>query len=143
MPSPLIEQLTSQHGYPLLTQDNMDEALAQEETLVLFFSEDPKRYPEALDVAVVLPELVNTFAGQFKAMVVERGFDTELKDRYDINVWPCLVFLRNGRYLGKISKIQDWHDYMEMIPEILEREARRNPGVGIPLVEEKRSENHA
>ncbi|MCB1800618.1 MAG: hypothetical protein KDI82_02915 [Gammaproteobacteria bacterium] len=136
MPSPLIEQLVEQHGYPRMTADNAAGLLAREATLVLFLSEDPKRYPEANDVAVILPELARAFSGRFEPVVVGHELEAQFKDRYDIAVWPCLVFLRNGRFLGKISKVRDWSDYMQRIPEILAREPGHNPGLGIPLVDE-------
>ncbi|MDQ7074178.1 MAG: hydrogenase-1 expression HyaE [Gammaproteobacteria bacterium] len=134
MPSPLIQILYKELGYPLLTEKNLAEFLKQEGTVVLFCSEDPKRFPEANDVAVVLPELVNVFAGQFVPAVVDRSLEKTMKSRYDILIWPSLVFLRQGKFLGKINKIQDWSDYMERIPEILARDAIHNPGVGIPVV---------
>ena len=70
MPSPLIEQLTREHGYPTLGADDAEKLLSQPGNLVLFFTEDPKRYPEANDVAVVLPELVTAFPGRFRVAVV-------------------------------------------------------------------------
>ncbi|MCB1791737.1 MAG: hypothetical protein KDJ24_15655 [Gammaproteobacteria bacterium] len=143
MSSPLIEQLTAQHGYASLTADNIDATLAREATLALFVSEDPQRYPEANDVAVILPELTRAFRGQFEPLVVDRTLEPLLKDRYDIAVWPCLVFLRNGRFLGKISKVRDWSEYLERIGEILDSVPRHNPGVGIPVVNEPLENTHA
>lgn len=138
MTSPLIDLLIEEHGYPLVTTDNLDETLRRETTLALFLSEDPKRYPESNDVAVILPQLAAAFPGRFEPAVVERALEPALKQRYDIAVWPCLVFLRNGRYLGKISKVRDWADYMERIPTILDSAPKHNPGVGIPVIDASR-----
>ena len=143
MASPLIEQMIDRHDYPVITHDTVDEFLQRGTTQVLFFTEDPKRYPESNDVAVVLPELERAFAGHFKPAVVGRDAEVDLKDRYDIKLWPTLVFLRDGRFLGKISKVRDWSDYMERIPNILNSEPRHNPGLGIPLVDESRGTAHA
>ena len=143
MSSPLIDQLIEHHGYPLVTTDNLEGFLQRETTQVLFFSGDPKRYPEANDVAVILPELVRAFPARFKPVVVDRSVEEVLKHRYDIHVWPSLVFLRDGRFLGKISKVRDWSEYMQRIPEILNAEPRHNPGVGIPLVNEPMEQAHA
>lgn len=136
MSSPLIDQLFEHHGFPLVTANTLDNFLERETTLALFLTGDPQRYPEANDVAVILPELLRAFPARFKPAVVERDLEARLKDRYDIAVWPCLVFLRDGRFLGKISKVRDWSEYMQRIPEILDSEPRHNPGVGIPLVSE-------
>lgn len=135
MTSLLIDQLVEQHGYPVVTADGLDAFLARETTLALFLSEDPKRYPESNDVAVILPQLAAAFAGRFEPAVVARELEPLFKQRYDIAVWPCLVFLRNGRFLGKISKVRDWSDYLERIPAILDSEPKHNPGVGIPVVD--------
>ncbi len=143
MSSPLIEQLTERYGYPLITRDNLESFMQRETTQVLFFGGDPARYPEANDVAVVLPELARAFPARFKPAVVDRSLEDELKHRYDIQVWPCLVFLRDGRFLGKISKVRDWSDYMQRIPKILSAEPRHNPGVGLPLVSETMEQTHA
>lgn len=136
MSSPLIEQLTERHGFARVTPDNLDNFLERETTLALFLSADPRRYPEADDVAVILPELVRAFPARFKAAVVDRRLEDTFKQRYDIAVWPCLVFLRDGRFLGKISKVRDWSDYLERIPQILDSQPSHNPGVGIPVVSE-------
>jgi hydrogenase-1 operon protein HyaE len=142
MPSPLIEQLVEKHGYPRLTADNLDQTLQSDTPLVLFFTEEPKRYPESNDVAVVLPELVKAFPGRLKAVVVDRSLEPVLKDRYDIIVWPTLVFLRGGRFLDKITRIRDWSEYMKRIPQILDSEPGHNPGVDIPVVSDRSVQNH-
>ncbi|MDO6460940.1 hypothetical protein Q4485_09550 [Granulosicoccaceae sp. 1_MG-2023] len=132
---PLIDRLTDELGYPLLTADNR-EALSTSGTVCLFFSEDPKRYPEALDVAVVLPELVKAFDNSFTPVVVARGYDRELQREYGFRQWPALVFLRDGDYLGAIEKIRDWADYKDEIPAILAGSGKRAPGIGIPVTSE-------
>lgn len=133
---PLIEQLVTRHGCTYLQEDKLDWLLETDLPVALFFTEDPKRYPEANDVAVVLPELVKACGDCFRIAVVDRDLEAQLKNRYDITLWPSLVFLREGEYLGKINKMRDWSEYMALIPEILQREPTRNPGVGIPVVEE-------
>jgi hydrogenase-1 operon protein HyaE len=143
MPSPLIEQLIEQRHYAVLNSNNHDTFMQQEGTYALFLTEDPNRYPESNDVAVVLPELVEKFSDKFEPVIVSRELEKQFKERYDIAVWPCLLFIRNGRYLGKINKVRDWSEYMEMIPAILERETQHNPGLGIPVVDESRSQPHA
>ncbi len=143
MTSPLINMLIEQHHYPLLTEDKLDSFLQRHEYAVLFFTEEPSRYPESNDVAVILPELEAAFPHRFTPAVVDRSLEPALKGRYDINVWPTLVFLRNGRYLGKISKVRDWSVYMELISDILDREPTSNPGLGIPVVTEQRDSSNA
>ena len=44
------------------------------------------------------------------------------------------MFLRGRDYLGAISRIQDWHIYLERIDELLTAEPTRPPSVGVPVV---------
>ncbi len=139
MSSPLIEQLTTQHGYPLLDKTTFQAFIDAHDTVVLLFTEDPKRYPEANDVAVVLPELMSVFKDRMSAAVIDRTYERELQKTYEFNYWPTLVFLKKGQYLGNIGKIKDWSEYMEDIPKILDSEPSRNPGLGIPVITEARA----
>lgn len=140
MTFPLIDRLTEELGYPLLNADNYDSFLSEHETVALFFTENPSRFPETLDLAVVLPELEQAFKGQFKPAVIDTSCEKQLQKNFDFKVWPALVFLRNGKYLGTLTRILDWSDYMQEIPQILEATPSRNPGLGIPVVTEQRAQ---
>ncbi len=131
--SPLIERMIEQHEYPVLTQDNLDEYLASHERVVLFFTENAQRFPEANDVAIILPELVKAFNGQFSAAVVALSDQRKLQMRYGFREWPALVFLKNGAYLGAISKVQDWGDYLKEINQILASEPSKAPRAIVPI----------
>ncbi len=136
MSSPLVQRLTDELGIPLLSPENQQDILQSEGTLCLFFTEDPKRFPESNDVAVVLPELLSAFSGDFTAAVVGQDIEKQLQREYGFRVWPALVFLRNGKYLGSIEKIRDWSEYMDDIPQILARTGGRSPGIGVAVKHE-------
>ena len=133
MSSPLLEKLESYWGYDTVNESNW-QALTQSKTVCLFFSSDPKRFPEANDVAVVLPELVGHFSGEFEPLLVDQSFELQLQKHFGFRRWPALVFVRNGKMLGFIEKIQDWSDYLKLIPELLEQGESETPLDGIPLV---------
>lgn len=133
MPSPLINRLVDELDYPLLDQSNFDDFVKSAPFSVLFFTEEPKRFPESNDVAVILPELVKNFP-QLTPAVVSTGAEKALQGRYNFTVWPALVFLKEGRYLGTITKVQNWDVYMAEIDSILALEPKRDPGIGIPVV---------
>ncbi len=133
MPSPLINRLVDELDYPLLDQSNFDDFVKSAPFSVLFFTEEPKRFPESNDVAVILPELVKTFP-QLTPAVVSTDAEKALQGRYNFTVWPALVFLKEGRYLGTITKVQNWDVYMAEIGSILALEPKRDPGIGIPVV---------
>ncbi len=133
MPSLLINRLIDELDYPLLDKDNFEAFIQSAPYSVLFFTEEPKRFPESNDVAVILSELVKQFP-QLSPAVISTDFEKKLQGRYNFNVWPALVFLKDGRYLAGITKVQDWDVYMAEISSILTLEPKRDPGIGIPVV---------
>ncbi len=119
MTSPLINQLQTRHRYPMLDADSFDHFVYGNENVVLFFANDPIQFPESHDVAVILPELLKSFSGRLQAAVIGKTIERELQARYRFTGWPSLVFLRNGEYLGVITGIRTWHEFMQQTAEIL------------------------
>ena len=134
MTSPLLEQLQTRHGYPLLDADSYDHFVYGNESVVLFFCNDPVQFPESNDVAVILPELVKAFNGRLQAAVIAKSIERELQVRFRFTGWPSLVFLRNGEYLGVISGIRDWHEYKQETSEILAAAPSQPPGFDLDKV---------
>lgn len=130
---PLIARLVDDYGYPLLDASNLDACIAAPGDAVLFCAGDPLLYPESLDVAVVLPELMRAFAGRFRAAVVSRELEAELQARYGFNRWPSLIFLRDGGYVGVLSGILDWAVYLARIQDLLAAPTARPPSIGIAV----------
>jgi len=126
MSHPLIERLTGALGYPLLDAASLDARVQAEPFSMLFFAGDPKRFPEALDVAVILPELVRAFPQLAPALIAGED-EASLQGRYGFTVWPSLVFLKQGRYLGCLSRVLNWSEYLERIPAILASEPAALP----------------
>lgn len=119
MTSPLITQLQTRHGFPLLDADSYDHFVYGNDSVVLFFCNDPVQFPESNDVAVILPELVKAVSGRLQAAVIDRAIERELQARFRFTGWPSLVFLRNGEYLGAITGIKDWQEYRQETAWIL------------------------
>ena len=133
MISPLIDNMIRQYGYPLLHAEDLDTFIGAQAECVLFFSEDPARFPESNDVAMILPELVKEYGGRFAAAVIGQQDQRSLQARYGFREWPTLVFLRRGAYLGHVSRVQDWVDYLAMINDILGAETRPDPGFSVAV----------
>ena len=91
----------------------MDEFLALDGMVVLFFTGDPRQRPESNDVAVVLREMSSVFPGQFRIGIVDQAAEEALKPRFGVLVVPTLVYLRQGKFIGLIPRIQDWQVYIE------------------------------
>lgn len=136
MSHPLIDNLVSNLGYAEISLANHDEFVAHSGMNVLFFPGDPTTVRDATDVAVVLPELVSAFEGSLRVGVVTDVFGDglHLKRQYGFTEYPALVFVRSGNYVGTITRIQDWADYLNRISELFAATPRRPPGFSIPVV---------
>ncbi len=133
---PLIDHLLETHGYAEVDLANHDDFVGLPGMNVLFFPGDPLTVRDATDVAVILPELVKAFAGCLRPGVVTDTFGAgkDLKRRYGFREFPALVFVRGGDYVGTISRVQDWAEYLRRIDELLVADPRRAPGFSIPVV---------
>ena len=131
----LVERLTLELGYPLLTDAAALQSFAENvHTSLIFLPAEPQTYPETLDVAIVLPELVKAFQGKVQAAVADKTFARELAGKYNINEWPALLLLRHGAYLGAITRMRDWDVYLNKIHALLNAEPSKVSGIGIPVV---------
>lgn len=136
MSHPLIDRLLTELDYAEVSLANHDEFVAEPGMNVLFFPGDPATVKDATDVAVVLPELVNAFEGQLRPGVVTDTFGDGkiLKRQYGFSEFPTLVFIRSGDYVGAISRIQDWGEYLDKISDLFVATPKRPPGFSIPVV---------
>ena len=136
MSTVLIDRLIDEYGYEHVTLDNHDEFIQETGMNVLFFPGEPSTVKDATDVAVVLPELVQAFGDQLRPGVVTDtwGAGKELKRHYGFSAYPSLVFVRGGAYVGTITRIQDWSDYIDQINKLLVAAPSRPPGFSIPVV---------
>jgi hydrogenase-1 operon protein HyaE len=100
---------------------------------ILFFAGDPDRYPESLDVAAVLPELMKAFPGHFRVGLVRAEAEVALQVKFGFSVWPALVFLREGDYIGVLTGIRDWDEYLREISRLLAAPSSRPPTIGIAV----------
>ena len=131
---PLVARLVRAFDARLVTPDSVDAWSAEGGDRVLLLGGDPVRFPEALDVAVVLPELQRAVGGRFRIAVAARDDEDALARRYGVLRWPALVFLREGRYVSALPGMHDWTDYVAQVQAALVTAPSRVPGVGIPVV---------
>jgi hydrogenase-1 operon protein HyaE len=109
---------------PTLDAAGIDDFLGScPDTAVLLFRGDTARNAEADDIAVVLPQLLDAFAGRLHAAVIAPEAEAALLRRFDIKARPCLALVRAERNLGTIAKIQDWSVYLARIGAMLADDA--------------------
>ncbi|KAB1083007.1 hydrogenase-1 expression HyaE [Neorhizobium galegae] len=125
--SPLLDGIIARSNYPVVGLENYLEFAEAHEFSVLFFPGDWQRLGESNDVAVVLPELALAFQKVFQPAVVAELSDHKLQAVYRFRAFPALVFLRRGKYLGVITRVLDWDDYLHETARILSLEASDPP----------------
>ena len=134
MYSPLIEKMIKRNDYPLVSQDNLELFSEASEYSVLFFTENPKNFPESNDVAVILPELMQAFGNHIQVGVVDRNHERPLQARYRFRGFPALVFLKQGSYLDVITKVKNWSEYTEEVTRILSLETSEPPAFDLSVI---------
>ncbi len=130
--SPLLQSIIERENIAVLTEDNIDEFLEQHKEVALFFTGDYERLVESNDVAVIFPEIIKAFRGRITPAVIDRRSERQLQLRYLFNAFPTLVFLREGEYLGVISRVMDWNEYIVETSQILSKEPSKPPAFQFP-----------
>jgi hydrogenase-1 operon protein HyaE len=130
---PLVTQLVERHGAVRLDEAGFDAFLAAPGEAALFFTEDPVRFKEVLDVAVIAPELAAAATRRFRIGVLPPPLANAKAATYGVRRWPALVFLRAGQWLGNIEGLRDWNDYLAAVNELVEGETRPLPPRVIPV----------
>ena len=124
MPSALVRALSERMNLPLLDETNIDAFLTptaeEADHTIIFFTGDPALRSESNDVAVVLPEILQTFQGRLRGGVVRRGHEDKLKARFHVVIMPSLVVTRRSEIMGILPKVRDWSEYMDSIGDWLE-----------------------
>ena len=130
---PLVARLIEAHGAARLDEPGLESFLAQPGEAALFFTEDPVRFREVPDVAVILPELARAAARPFRIGVLPPPLANANAARYGVRRWPALVFVRDGEWLGNIEGLRDWTDYLAAVNALLASPTRPLPARVIPL----------
>lgn len=130
---PLLEQLVSRHGFTALDADSIDGFIDAPGHAMLVFTEDPVRYKETLDLAVIAPEVARAFASRFRVGVLYPAVARKVAPRFGFTRWPALVMLRDGAHVGAIDGLRNWDEYLEETQRLLDAEPTRPPSVGIAV----------
>lgn len=130
---PLLEQLVSRHGFVAVDAESLDDFIHAAGHAMLVFTEDPVRYKETLDLAVIAPELVRAFPGVFRAGVLLPEAARAIAVRYGFRRWPALVVLDGGGYVGAIDGLRNWDEYLHDVALLATAPVTRPPSVGIAV----------
>ena len=133
MAHPLIAQLFTRHGFAEVTRENFAAWTQRTGRTLLLFLEDPARYKETLDIAVIVPQLAQAFAGRFAVGVLLPRAAREFAVRYGFRRWPAFVLLADGNYVGAVDGLRDWNEYRTEVARLLDAPPSRPPTVGIAV----------
>ena len=140
---PLTERLIAEHGATPLTLATLDAFLARPGDQVMLFSGDPVRFPEGLDVAVVLPELRAAFAGRFGLAVVTPEDEEAIARRYGVDLHEVPMVCDTPRDLlaaqAAIS-LELFHTFILIHDDIIDRSDTRR---GRPTIHRELESTHA
>jgi hydrogenase-1 operon protein HyaE len=125
--------LRDRYGYSVLDRVAFDDFIAQPGACLVLFAEDPQKIPETWDLTIILPEGIKTVAVPLRIGLLPPADARTLAVRYGIRIWPALLGLRDGAYLGVIEGLKDWGVYAQQIPELLAAEPARPPSIGIAV----------
>ncbi|MDR2244529.1 MAG: hydrogenase [Burkholderiales bacterium] len=131
---PLMARLLERPGVFEISLETFDEVLKKTSgLLLLFFTEDPVRYRETLDLAVVAPELLETSTEPMRLGVLLPEAARALQPRYGFGRWPAFVLLRDGQYLGAIDGMRPWDEYQQEMARLQQATPSRPPTVGVTV----------
>ncbi|MFC3682571.1 hydrogenase [Hydrogenophaga luteola] len=132
--APLVQRLARDFGAAWVDETSVADWTAGGGDRVVLLAGDPVRFPEGVDVAAVLPELMKSFPNRFAVAVVPRDSEDAVARRYGSQRWPSLLFFRDGQYVTAIAGMQDWDVYLSGVAAALAMPPSRPPTIGIPVV---------
>lgn len=137
--APLLARLAAAPDAQWVDASSLEPFRAAPGAGVLLIWSDPVRFPECLDVAVVLPELRRHLSEgdarlRFRIGVVTAGAEDAAARLFGATRRPALVFLRDGAYIDTVSGMLDWDDFVAAATQALQAPPRRAPSVGIAVV---------
>lgn len=108
MSTPLERLVTASQA--VTGPESLDSFLAGPGPALLLFTGDPAQRREAQDVAVVAGELKRAVSG-LRVGVVAHAAEDAVKGRFHVSAVPTVVFLKDGRAISTVTRLQDWTVY--------------------------------
>jgi len=130
---PLVTRLMEHHGATRLDEASYDAFVAAPGEAVLFFTDDPARFREVNDLAVILPEIRRATPRPFRLGVLPPALANAKAATWAVRRWPALVFVRGGEWLGNVDGLRDWAEYVALATDLLEGDTHPMPARVIPV----------
>lgn len=91
--------------------DTLDAFLGRPGWLLLVVAGDASQRPEAQDLAVVARELTRRAPSGSHLGVVTESDEASVKERFGLSAVPGLLFVKDGRTISTIQRMQPWATY--------------------------------
>ena len=124
---------TRDTSFVVVDAANFDTFSACDGHVMLVFTEDPVRFKETLDLAVIVPEIERAFAGRFAVGILLPEAARQFSVRYGFRRWPAIVLLRDGRYVGAVDGLREWGEYIAEVTRLLDAPPARAQSIGIAV----------
>ena len=72
---------------------------------------------------MIAPELARAFPGRFAVGVLLPPASRAHQPRFGFRIWPAIVMLADGKYVGAIEGLRNWDEYVAELAELLEAAA--------------------
>lgn len=128
-----LRGIASPHRFSVLDAEGFEGLRQQSGLALVFFAEDPLKVPETWDVAVILADALKRLPMPVHLALLTPEAGRTLAGRQGVNLWPALVGLRDGGYLGCLEGMMDWSVFSRRLEELLAAPVSRPPGIGIPV----------
>ncbi len=119
---PLFMRLFGEMGFKPLSEEGIDEFLAEEGLKFVIFADDPNVQKETLDIVVIGPELRKAFGN---AVADSRMADVmkgrAMAARWGVRKLPAVALFRNAVFLGASQGLNSWEGYLSELAEIAQR----------------------
>jgi len=117
---PLLQRLVREHQAEWVTLAGLSAwQQAAPGHAVLLVAGDAVRFPEGLDVAVVLPELARSLGASWRTGIALASEEDAIASRFGAQRRPSLIFLRDGRYATTVSGMHDWPEFVALVQAAL------------------------
>lgn len=129
----ILERVSSSANIADLNNESFASFIKTEVDTLIFFLDDPVRRPEAMDLAVLIPDIKTLCAKEVTCGFLRAESSRQLMPKYGINKLPCILLLRNSEYVGVIIGLKNWNEYQEEITALLAKPTSKAPSIGIAV----------
>ena len=140
---PLFQRLYNEEGFKKLTEENVDEMLADTGLKLVLFADDPNRVRETLDIVVIGPELKKVFKDYLSSCwMADVKKARAMSTRFGVKRLPAVAFFRGAKFLGASEGLKNWDEYLEELGVIGSRTDAEAPRRTITIVSSNQEENY-